>query len=643
MLDLRLIDEKMDSDSDLGSGLEWLAGQDWHEQYSPSFSYFGDAIERYFKLILDADGAQEFYRHGFNRVSEFRTQTNYEGGGITVYYSSKVEPVVLGDKDFHNVLDPQPFDEIPCPSGEKYMDHQIAAIQELDRRLTGALLADDMGLGKTITSLGLINLRKYDKVLIVCPAGIRGMWRDHCEKWIVQPVQTHIVNVSDLDAYNSSEDGVYIVSYETIRMEDDKAEEMRRNEWDMIILDESERIKNPKASTTLRIVGGYDDEGVEYEPIKAEYKLLLSGTPMPNRGQELWTTFHYIYPDIFIRDLAKEFVRKFGGAGRRYGNNIDALRKWFESGAIRRRKSVVMDRMPPKKRITEMLTVSAQALSRLHEVENHAIAHSFATDGLGIFRVSFQQWARVWSETAKAKALPNAEYLWKFLEKHPEEKVVFFRHHKITRDGIQMALRTRGIQFTNFDGEMNTDQKDEAVRLFQDKDSPHRVIVVSITSGGRGITLTAARHCMFGEINPVPSNLLQCEDRLHRIGQHRPVDIRYLYTYGSIEAHMGSIVAAKLPVIENVVDGERVEEDIVEVKSDLREIIQDIGDLGKVGFERFWRIKQILLHKRYVGGENDGQRMYGSAHIEFEYAIGKMRDSKTGKPLRVLRPDKERI
>ena len=647
MLDLAIISEREDmgsGDISLDLGIEWLAYEDWYEQYDPSFNYFGDAIERHWKLVLDGEGAQKFYSYGFNRVSEFKVQPNYDGGGITVYYAQKVVPGVLGDKEFHNCVEPQPYlGEIPCPSGEKYMDHQLAAIHELDRRLTGALLADDMGLGKTITALGLINMRKYRKILVVCPAGLRGMWNEHAERWIVDTLQTHVINVSDLDEYMSSEDGLYIMSYETIRLNDDKAEEVRRTHWDMVILDESERIKNPKSSTALQIVGGIDDDGNEYEAINADYKLLVSGTPIPNRMQEIWTSFHYLFPDIFIRDLAKDFVKKFGGQRRKYGNHLEALRKWFECASIRRRKSVVMENMPPKSRKTEMLTVSAQALSRLHEIEDQAIAHSFASDGLGLFRVGFAQWARVWSETAKAKALPNAEYLWKFLDKHPDEKVVFFRHHKITRDGLMMALRTRGIQFTNFDGEMNTDAKDEAVRLFQLKDSPHRVIIVSITSGGRGITLTRARHCMFGEINPVPSNLLQCEDRLHRIGQTRPVQATYLYTYGSIEAHMGSIVQMKLPVIEAVVEGKRIEKDIVEVKTDLREIIQEIGDTGISGAERFWRIKQILLHQRHASGENQGQRMYGSSYLEFEYAIGKMRDSKTNEPFKIVRPSRERV
>lgn len=639
MLDLAIIEEGQEDDMRLG--LEWLLSQEWFELYSPEFNWTGDSIDRSWKLNLDADGAQEYYKYGFHRIKQFRTENSWEGdGGIMVYFNQRIFPNSLGDGRFHDCLHPEPMlEDIPCPDHEQYMEHQVSAIQELDKRETGCLLADEMGLGKTVTALGLVNLRGYRKVLVVCPASVKGMWHEHAERWIAHPVKVATLNAGDVEGFLSYEDGIYITGYETVRLAEAKS--IRETEWDMIILDESERIKNPKATTTLNICGGWDDEGNEYKPIKAKYKLLLSGTAMPNRTTELWTSLNYIYPDFFMDSLKDKFKSTFGGRGRRsYGRNTDGLRKWFEAGAIRRKKSIVMSEMPPKQRHTELLTLSAEALSKLHEVENEAIAHSFALGGLGELKIGLANWSRVWVQTARAKALPNAEYLWKFLDENPDEQVVFFRHHDITRDAIQLALRTRGIQCLNFDGSMSTERKDEAVRLFQQENSPYRCIVVSITSGGRGITLTRARHAMFGEINCVPSNLIQCEDRLHRIGQHRPVEVTYLYAFGSIEANMGSILAAKIPTIDAVVEGERVQDDIVEVDTDMESILQEIGQTGIKGYHRFWRIKQILIHKQYSDGERQGQRMYGSAYLEFQYTIERMKNHKTGEKFKIIRPSR---
>lgn len=615
----------------------WLSGLDWEIYDQPSFDYYGEKISvTYISTLTDVD-VQKFHEFGLanadpNKIRCYKNSR--EVGGGRILWTRLCTPQDLGDASYHDV-DEMPAGvhaDIPCPDGLSYLDHQLPAILAMDEKEYGCWLADDMGLGKTIMACGLLNLRRCQRVLIIAPSSMKLVWADELQKWLTYAIPVNVMDAADLRDYPDTP-GIYVTNYENMRKEEAYA--IKETRWDMVILDEAQRIKNPESLTCMSIAGGMDEEGNVHEPIQADYKLLLSGTPMPNRAVELWSSFNFLFPNIFVSELRSEFKSKFAGSGSRgYVKNAEALRSWFEAASIRRRKSEVLSKyLGPKERATELLTIGAGELSRLHKVENEAIASSFSKDGMGVFTVAMTDWSRVWSETALAKAVSVAEYVLKFLDENPDKKLVVFRHHKIIRDALQMAFKVRNIRHVNFDGEMDSHAKRDAVKKFQENPST-RVIVVSILSGGLGITLTESHNAIFAEINPVPSNLIQCEDRLHRIGQDNDVMIRYLFTYGSIEAHMASILTAKIPQIESVVDGYQSGQKIVEAKLNLRDILVEIGSLGLAGFKRFGDIYNILLFARKP---ESSERMY-NAYLPglFKQQIERMTDD-NGKPFKVIR------
>ena len=376
-------------------------------------------------------------------------------------------------------------------------------------------------------------------------------------------------------------------------------------EWDYIILDESQKIKNVNASTTKSVIEGRLDG----KPIQAERKLFMTGTPMPNRAEELWTTFNYLRPDAFPDRMAYNYNQVFGSRGyRNYAYNHEELSAWFKSISIRRLKQNVLHDLPDKVRRTSMLTVKQSELSELHEVENQAYASAYAY-GAGVLRIPFRLWSKVRAETARVKAIPSMEYILQWLYEHPEEKLVVFRHHEVTRLILEEGLKTCGFKYTLFEGGMNDRDKTDSVRDFQDGNA--RVIIVSTTSGGLAITLTAAHHCIFAEVDPVPANLIQAEDRLHRIGQTKDVEIDFLYTYGTIEAVMAGIVAAKLPTIEAIVDGKISGERIVEDNTDLDQLLSELSP------ERLYK---IYCHLRDAEDWSDHLGRYVPMYARHHYS-----------------------
>ena len=524
-------------------------------------------------------------------------------GMLTGMYN--IKPEHLGDPEKFAVLEP-PSEawSIPSPCGTEYYPFQRAAMWEMIHR-PRLLLADDMGLGKTIQTCGMLNAVRPDRVCVIATAGLKKVWQRELHKWLVYETPIRVLSGKDMALYEKAKPGIFITNYESVR--DFEAREFLHDEWDQVILDESHNIKNHKSKTARAILGSWAPNGEKLPGLQAPRKLMLTGTPMPNRSMELWTTFSYLFPEVFTEEIYPDYRREFKGtASRVYVRNGGVLKRWFQSIAVRRRKAACQKDMPPKERETQLVSVNAMNMSRLHEMENQALAEAFGGYAQSI---SFTQWSAIRAECARIKAANNAEYVLRFLFNNPGDKIVVFRHHEVTRKALSEALHACKIRHEYYEGGMSEDAKEDAVDNFQN-DPECRAIIVSIKAGGLGITLTASTKAIFAEIDCVPSSLLQCEDRIHRIGQDRQCQITYLYIHGSIEEHMGNIVAAKLPQIEGVVDDDSVNpEHLVEVEVDLAGILETFRE-NQLGWDRLRDIHDILRTATKPDGHGGLERKY---------------------------------
>ena len=610
----------------------FLAGLDWNVYRAEMM--WGEYVRVTYFTKLDPKQAGQFYTLGLSQVQDFQLEHTGDGG-IIILASRTIHPEDLGDADqFSNITPCAEAWSIPAPEGVTYFDFQRASIWELIQR-NNCMLGDDMGLGKTIQACGMLNYLQPKRVAIVAPAGMKNVWRSEMKKWLVYDTPIRVIN-SGMKNYRPGRPGIYVTNYEALRGQD--ARKFIEDEWDQVILDESHRIKNDKSQTARAILGGVDDDGNKRSGLQAPRKLLLSGTPMPNRGLELWTTFSYLFPQVFTDQIYSDFKSAFQGRGsRHYVSNSEYLKKWFRAISIRRRKSTVLEGLPPKKRKTQLVSVNAENLTRLHDMENKALADGYG--GWGQI-ISFEQWSAIRAECARIKAANNAEYVLRFLIRNPDKKLVVFRHHEVTRAALSEALSIMDVPHVYYEGGMSQDKKFDVVDKFQN-DPNCRVIIVSIKSGGLGITLTAAHHAVFTEIDCVPSSLLQCEDRLHRISQDSTVNITYLYVHGSIEEYMAKIVAAKIPQIERVIDDDDVDpENLVEAEVNISGILDNFRKDEK-GWGRLRDIQYILRTSTTEDGYGGLKRKYTDyivsrfEHDYPEYRQGKSRQARGLPPLLV--------
>lgn len=394
--------------------------------------------------------------------------------------------------------------------------YQRAGVQQLLALVAkhgSAILADEPGLGKTIQVAEYMNRTTPDNVLIVCPASLRINWGKELDKWLNR----------DAVAF------VCIRSYEQIT-----ADDYPDVTFDLVVFDEAHYLKNPDAKRTKACLA-----------LEARSRLFLTGTPIVNRPMDIFpilksmgakwnrTEFGKRYCDgklITVRwKPKKKLAWDFSGASRQDELNA-ALRKHC---MVRRTKAEVLTELPAKTRqvieldIPDVETPALKtAVARMFEGMEQAAAN------LGeLKQIAFTELAAARLDTARAKLPSVIECINTTLEE--EEKVVVFAYHREIIDDICEAFADDAVKLY---GGMSDKQKNEAVEAFQHGDA--RVFVGQITAAGTGITLTKASTVIFAELDWVPGNVTQAEDRCHRLGQQDTVRVIHLAARSSVDARM---------------------------------------------------------------------------------------------------------
>ena len=257
-------------------------------------------------------------------------------------------------------------------------------------------------------------------------------------------------------------------------------------------------------------------------------------------------------------------------------SNLPELQERLRSSImIRRLKADVLTELPAKRRqiiALQPLTARARAAvaneqKHVRETEAKLAALRAAVEALDpetaqdrykaaalalreAETVAFTETSLVRHEVELAKLPQVVEHLTDFLE-GCEEKLVVFGHHHDVLDELHAALAPFGA--LKADGRDSVPARDAAVQRFQ-TDPAARVIVCGITAMGVGHTLTAASHVVFASLDWTPGNLLQAEDRCHRIGQRDSVLVQHIVLDGSLDARMTELIVGKMGVIADALD-----------------------------------------------------------------------------------------
>lgn len=455
---------------------------------------------------------------------------------------------------------------IPAPPGHAYLPYQKAGIAyaNTDSR-PGTLIGDEPGLGKTMQALGLMNLHpEWKHVLIVCPASLKIMWRRAAEEWLVHQPWVMIAGQHFPTGAN-----VVIVNYDVLHKfvgDDDHPGPIRRIVWDLVVADEAHFAKNPTARRSMAL-----------HRINAHHRLYLTGTPICNRPAELWTLVSVLAPSVFnnYKEYSDRFcqVRGDNRAGKSILSDLQELVR--STCMIRRLKKQVLKDLPDKQRqVVELEPTTSEAAAYVAEEQAIVAAEMEAmvksrvrvelakaagerayaaalADMKSTQEDRFSKLSALRHKTALAKVPFVIEHLKNLVEN--DIKVVCFAHHHDVIDKIVAAFGAQAVELT---GTSSMQERQHAIDGFQ-RDPKIKLFVGNILAAGTGITLTASDHVVFAELDWVPGNMTQAEDRCHRIGQKNNVTVEHLVLAQSLDSTMARILVNKQVTIDAALDLDR--------------------------------------------------------------------------------------
>jgi len=429
----------------------------------------------------------------------------------------------------------------------KKLQYQIEAVRLMERYKGRVLLADEMGLGKSIESL--LWAKRHPKlrpIIVICPATLKWVWKSFANQ--ILNTRCDVLNGTSPPksnwAYNHS---FLIINYDILPY---WKEHLKKLKPKVLFVDECHYIKNHKAKRTKAVKSLAKD---------IPYIIAISGTPLTNRPAELWNTLRLVRPDLF-NDKLTFTIRYCNRKWTPWGwdisgaSHLEELHKNLKATMmIRRLKKDVLKELPDKIRITVPFEIERaeydEAVNNfLMWLSKKSIAKANrASNAQQLVKMGYLK-----RLAAHLKMKSVISWVDNFL-KESDGKLVLFAIHK-------SIIKTLHNKYKNIsviiDGKTPNIHRKKIVRSFQT--NPHiRIFIGNIKAAGVGITLTAADSLAFVELDFVPGNHTQAEDRIHRIGQKKATNIYYLIAKDSIEESLCKILQKKQKIINSTLDGDK--------------------------------------------------------------------------------------
>ena len=450
------------------------------------------------------------------------------------------------------------YARVPESLRSRMFPFQIEGVKYGLSRGGRVLIGDQMGLGKTVQALALISCYREEwPCLILVPTSLRDAWHEALRRWLdVRPGLIASVG-SGAEAHKINAATFAIVPYSLVGKMQGK---LAARNFQVVVCDESHFIKDAKAQRTKAVV-----------PLlkAARRAICLTGTPALSRPVELYSQVEALRPNVFTKFT--EFAQRYC-AGSRFGwqgcENPDELYATISRLVmVRRLKRDVLTQLPPKQREqvcialdkkTEAYREMKAVQEQLQRLRDHAKDNGLLLGAGGDGKMNVEEKRLMnayYIASAKAKATSVQDYLETLLDgSGAGDKFLFFAHHKELLDAASAILRKRKTQFIRIDGATPTSERGGLVQQFQTVDAI-KVAVLSIKAAGMGLTLTAASTVVFGELSWTPGDIVQAEDRAHRIGQASSVLVQFLHAKNSVDDVMWAVVQNKLENLGQVLDG----------------------------------------------------------------------------------------
>lgn len=403
-------------------------------------------------------------------------------------------------------------------------------------------------------------------MLIVCPASLKHNWQREFKKWDVKGLSIGIIDGEEEQEFETD---VTILNYDILAAHREQIK--NHGAWDIVCLDEVHYLKSGRADRTLEVFGGIKrnpDKTIRerFDPIPAKRMLLLSGTPLVNKPKELWPLLKAIDPTGLGADWFA-YARRYCEARpiERFNPELHRMERvgWWWDGAanleelqeimrsrfmVRRLKKDVLKDLPAKRRQVIILEPKPQLAKLIAKEIKTYEEHAAGKIEYGENMPSIGEIAELRKKIALKKVPYAVEHIKEVLNE--TQKVVVFAHHHDTIDAIAQSFGSKAVVV---DGRVSGENRQLAIDRFQSEETC-KVFIGSIQAAGVGITLTAASTVIFVELDWVPGNITQAEDRCHRIGQKESVLVQHLILEGSLDERVIDVIIKKQEILDKVLD-----------------------------------------------------------------------------------------
>jgi superfamily II DNA or RNA helicase len=474
--------------------------------------------------------------------------------------------------------------EIRADPGAHPLRKELLAVELLPYQLDGiafaagagrAILADEMGLGKTIQGIGVAELLRreagIERVLVVCPASLKSQWRREIERFSGASCQLVMGASRERPAQYRNPCFFTIVNYEQVMRDVASVESVR---WDLVILDEAQRIKNWEAKTS-RVV----------KALRARFALALTGTPLENRLDELYSVVEFVDERRLgpaFRFFPRHRTLSETGAVLGY-ENLTELRSALAPVLLRRTRASVSQDLP--RRTTEFVRVTPTR-------EQLALHGGFMQTVASVLRKRFLNemdllrlrkallGCRLAADSTALvdKRLPGhssklerLEELLPQLLRDQERKIVLFSEWTSMLDLVETRLRKWKARFVRLDGSVSQRKRQALVDGFGADASC--ALFLTTNAGATGLNLQAADTVVNVDLPWNPALLEQRISRVHRMGQKRPVQVFVLITEDTLEEQLLGTLSAKHELAWAVLDPDS-QVDAVDSRSNTEELRQ---------------------------------------------------------------------
>uniref|UniRef100_A0ACD5VMJ6 Uncharacterized protein n=1 Tax=Avena sativa TaxID=4498 RepID=A0ACD5VMJ6_AVESA len=477
-----------------------------------------------------------------------------------------------------------------CING-KMRDYQLAGLNWLIRLYENGIngiLADEMGLGKTLQTISLMGyLHEFRGItgphMVVAPKSTLGNWMKEIARFC--PILRAVKFLGNPEERNHIREkllqpGKFDVCVTSFEMAIKEKTALRRFSWRYIIIDEAHRIKNENSllSKTMRL-------------FSTNYRLLITGTPLQNNLHELWSLLNFLLPEIF--SSAETFDEWFQISGENDQQEVvQQLHKVLRPFLLRRLKSDVEKGLPPKKE-----TILKVGMSQMQKQYYRALLQK----DLEVINAGGER-KRLLNIAMQLRKCCNHPYLFQGAEPGPpyttgdhlvenagkmvlldkllpklkdrDSRVLIFSQMTRLLDILEDYLMYRGYQYCRIDGNTGGEDRDASIDAFNKPGSEKFVFLLSTRAGGLGINLATADVVVLYDSDWNPQADLQAQDRAHRIGQKKEVQVFRFCTEYTIEEKVIERAYKKLALDALVIQQGRLSEQKTVNKDDLLQMVR---------------------------------------------------------------------